>query len=208
VSSQSPSRATKAGYTLLTLALIFVVAFTAFAFVSLGVGVARGGNSLLWGSTLTVPADINPHSLRPLADGIQLSGWPHVSLEIKDPTTKQMVLRSAMDLGPLLLFIAGLWLLRGLAGSVLVGDPFGAPNVQRLRRLGFLLVAGAPAVELLNTLLREALFNNLPAHPSIDIGMAGYNLPGTAILAGLGAFILSEVFAHGVRLREDVEGTV
>jgi hypothetical protein len=131
-----------------------------------------------------------------------------VSLEIKDPTTKQMVLRSAMDLGPLLLFIAGLWLLRGLAGSVLEGDPFGAPNVQRLRRLGFLLVAGAPAVELLNTLLREALFNNLPPHPSIDIGMAGYNVPGTAILAGLGAFILAEVFAHGVRLREDVEGTV
>ncbi len=104
-----------------------------------------------------------------------------------------------MDLGPLLLFIAGLWLLRGLARSVTEGDPFGAPNVQRLRRLGFLLVAGGPAVEVLNTLLREALFNSLPPHPAVDIGMAGYNLPGTAILAGLGAFILAEVFAHGVR---------
>jgi hypothetical protein len=205
---QSPSRAARAGYTLLTLALVFVVAFTAFAIVSLGVGIARGGDSLLWGSTLTVPAEINPDSFRPLADGIQLSGWPHVSLEIKDPTTKQMALRSAMDLGPLLLFIAGLWLLRGLARSVTEGDPFGAPNVQRLRRLGFLLVAGAPAIELLNTLLRETLYDSLPPHPAVDISMAGYNLPGEAILAGLGAFILAEVFAHGVRLREDVEGTV
>jgi hypothetical protein len=185
MSPQSPSRAAKAGYTLLHLALIFVVAFTVFAFVSLAVGVARGGDSLLWGSTLTVPADINPDSFRPLPDAIQLSGWPHVSLEIKDPTTKQMALRSVMDLGPLLLFIAGLWLLRGLARSVTEGDPFGAPNVQRLRRLGFLLVAGAPAVELLNTLLRETLYDSLPPHPAVDIGMAGYNLPGEAILAGL-----------------------
>jgi hypothetical protein len=47
-----------------------------------------------------------------------------------------------------------------------------------------------------------------PPHLSVDIGMAGYHLPGAAILAGLGAFILAEVFAHGLRLREDVEGTV
>ena len=28
------------------------------------------------------------------------------------------------------------------------------------------------------------------------------------LLAGLGAFILAEVFAHGLRMREDLEGTV
>jgi hypothetical protein len=206
--SQSPSRAATAGYRLLTLALAFVVAFTAFAFVSLGVGIARGGDSLLWGDTLTVPAELNPDSVRPLPDGVELSGWPHVSVEVEDPTTKQMALRSLMDLGPLLLFIGGLWLLRGVARSVTEGDPFGAPNVQRLRSLGFILVVGAPAVELLNTAFRESLFNTLPAHPSIDIGIAGFSLPGEAMVAGLGAFILAEVFAHGVRLREDVEGTV
>jgi hypothetical protein len=92
--------------------------------------------------------------------------------------------------------------------SVVEGDPFGAPNVQRLRRLGFLLVVGAPAVELLNYSLRLSLFNDLPPHPSTDIGVAGFSLPAAALLGGLGAFILAEVFAHGVRLREDVEGTV
>jgi hypothetical protein len=204
----APSRAARVGYRLLTAALVIVTGFTLLALASLVTGVVRGGESLLWGNTLTVPAAINPDSLRPIADGIQLSGWPHVSLEIEDPTTKQMALRSALDLGPLLLFIAGLWLLRGVARSVTEGNPFDMSNVQRLRGLGFVLVVGAPAVELLNTSLREALFNDLPPHPAADIGMAGYTIPGAAILAGLGAFILAEVFAHGVRLREDVEGTI
>ena len=29
-----------------------------------------------------------------------------------------------------------------------------------------------------------------------------------ALLAGLAVLVLAEVFAHGVRLREDVEGTI
>ncbi|MEA2379858.1 MAG: hypothetical protein QOD13_3765, partial [Thermoleophilaceae bacterium] len=68
--------------------------------------------------------------------------------------------------------------------------------------------AGAPAVELLNYSLRLSLFNDLPPHPSTDIGVAGFSLPGAAPIGGLGAFILAEVFAYGARLRADVEGTV
>ena len=48
----------------------------------------------------------------------------------------------ALAIGPGLLVIAGLWLLRGFLRSVLAGDPFGARNVQRLRSLGLLLAAG------------------------------------------------------------------
>ena len=32
--------------------------------------------------------------------------------------------------------------------------------------------------------------------------------PAAALLAGLAVLVLAEVFAHGVRLREDVEGTI
>jgi hypothetical protein len=131
-----------------------------------------------------------------------------VTVVVDDPNSTQMFLRSATDFGPLLLFVAGLWLLRGFARSVKEGDPFGAPNVQRLRRLGFILVLGAPLVELLNTSLRHALYDELPSFQPIDLGVAGFELPAGALLGGLGAFILAEVFAHGVRLREDVEGTV
>jgi hypothetical protein len=203
-----PSGAVRAGQAIVTALLVFTVVFGVFVVASVCVGIARHGDSLLYGDTLTVPLQLSPDDLAPLPEGLQLNGWPDVNAEIHDPTTKQMLLRSATDFGPLVLFIAGLWLLRGFMRAVREGDPFGVANVRRLRGLGFLLVVGAPLVELINYLFRQALFNEIPPFPSVDLGSAGYALPGGALIAGLGAFILAEVFAYGVRLREDVEGTI
>jgi hypothetical protein len=36
----------------------------------------------------------------------------------------------------------------------------------------------------------------------------GFSVPANWLLAELGAFILAEVFASGLQLREDVEGTI
>src|SRR5438105_15937150 len=78
-------------------------------------------------------------------------------------------------------------------------------DVQRLRRLGFLLVVGAPVVELVNWALRLSLSNTLPNPLTVT---PGFSFPFALLLAGLGAFVLAEVFAHGTRLREDVEATI
>ncbi len=121
---------------------------------------------------------------------------------------KVMLLRSAMAFGAGLLAIAGLWLMRGFLQSVASGDPFGARNVRRLRTLGFLLVVGAPIVEVVNYSLREALFVSIPPVPEFNIGIAGPMLPLAALLGGLATFILAEVFAFGMRLREDAEATI
>jgi hypothetical protein len=40
------------------------------------------------------------------------------------------------------------------------------------------------------------------------VGLDGFRFPFPLLLAGLGAFILAEVFARGVALREDVEATI
>jgi hypothetical protein len=208
VNPQPPSRAVKTGYSLVSGLLVLALVFGALTIVSVGMGLARHGDSLLYGQRLAVPLELSPDEVHGLPPDVRLRGWPGVDVEVKDPTTKQMLLRSAMDFGPLLLFVTGLWHLRNFMRSVVQGDPFGTSNAQRLRRLGFLLVAGAPAVELLNYSLRLSLFNDIPPHPSTDIGVAGFSLPAAALLGGLGAFILAEVFAHGARLREDVEGTV
>src|SRR5205085_6714588 len=133
------------------------------------------------------------------------TGWPAVHADVHDPTTGQMLLRSAQDVGSLVLAVAGAWLLRGFTQDVLAGDPFGARNVRRLRRLGLLLVVGAPVVALLDWTLRQALYNDLPLSRLSGLGVKGFGLPGGALLAGLGAFVLAEVFAYGLRLREDVE---
>lgn len=208
MSPQPPSRAVHIGYRLTTALLWFAIAFGVLAFASICVGVARHGNSLLYGHTLSVPLQLNPDEIRPLPPAVHLSGWPDIRVDVKDPTTRQMLLRSAQDLGVVALMIAALWQLRGFARSVVDGDPFGAPNVDRLRRLGFLLVAVAPLLELFNSALRSSLFNALPAERYGDVGVAGFSLPLGAMLGGLGAFILAEVFAYGKRLHEDVEATV
>lgn len=205
---QPPSGAVKTGNALVTFLLLVAVVFGVVTVASVVVGVARHGDSLLYGKPLSVPLALSPDQVHPPPRGVRVTEWPKVTAEVKNPTTKQMLLRSATDFGPLLLSIAGLWLLRSFMRSVMEGDPFGAPNVQRLRRLGFVLVAGAPAVALLNYSLRLAFYNDLPPHPFGDLAAPGFTVPGAALLGGLGAYILAEVFAHGLRLREDVEATV
>jgi hypothetical protein len=188
--------------------LVFVIAFGILSLASIAVGIARDGNSILWGDTLPVPVQLDPDSLGPFPAGLKLAGWPAARVEIQDPTIEQMLLRSLVDLGPLVLFVAVLWSLRGLARSVTEGDPFSPRNVRRVRSIGFTLVVGAPLIEIIEAALRERLFTILPVVTGANIGSEGFNLPGVALLAGLGTFILAEVFAHGVRLREDIEGTI
>ena len=182
--------------------------FGVLAIASVVVGVVTGGESLLHGDRLMVPLELNPRDAGPLPDELTFRGWPDVSAIVQNPTTEQMLLMSATDFGTLALFIAGVWLLRGFGRSVEEGDPFGASNVMRLRRLGFVLAAGAPLVELLNTALRKGLYDKLPPVGGADVGVPGFTLPLGAMLGGLAAFILAQVFAYGTQLREDVEGTV
>jgi hypothetical protein len=208
MSPQPQSRAVRAGYGLATLMLVLTAVFGAVVVASIVVGVARHGDSLLYGHVLEVPLRLSPDDVAGLPPDVRPHGWPAVDVRVAGPTTEQTVLRSVQDVGPLLLLLAGLWLLRGFLRSVLAGDPFGAANVRRLRGVGFILVLGAPLVELLNHSLRQQLFDNLPPHPSLNLGLPGFAIPGNALVGGLGAFILAEVLAYGLRLREDVEGTV
>ncbi len=205
---EKPSRAVRVGSSIVYALLTLTMLFGAVLVVSIVVGVARHGDSFLYGSSLTVPAKLSTEHLTGLPRGVFVSGSLNVIAKVKDPTTKQMLLRSPIDLGPLILFAAGLFLLDRFMVSVKDGDPFGSANVGRLRRIGFLLVLGAPLVELINSALRKALLDAAPAGRFNGVGSADFSLPVGALLGGLGAFILAEVFAYGLSLREDVEGTV
>ena len=206
--SPTASGPVRTGYLLVTGILLLSAAFGLLALVSVGVGLARHGDSLLYGDTLTVPLQLSPDDVGPLPTGLRVDSWLDARVEVRDPSSDQMFYRSAVDFGPLALVIGGLWLVRGILRSVMRGDAFGPDNVRRLRRLGFLLVVGGPAVEMLNYGFHNALFSTLPSFPGVDLGTAGYTIPGGALLGGLGAFILAEVFAYGSRLREDVEATI
>jgi Protein of unknown function (DUF2975) len=203
-----PSAAVRLAYVLVTGLLLLSLALGLVVLLSMGVGVVRDGDSLLYGDTLRVPMQLSTEGFGPLPSALAVESWVDADVEIKDPTVQQMLLQSATDVGPLVVFACALWLVRGLLQSVTRADPFGPRNVRRLRNLGLLLAVGGVLVELLSYSLRRALYNALPALPSVNLGVAGFALPVGALLGALAAFVLAAVFAYGAQLRDDVAGTI
>jgi len=208
VSPVRPSTAVRAAFVLVTGLLALAVVFGVVALVSIGIGLVRGGESLLYGDTLRIPMQVSTEKLGPVPDDLSVQSWVGATVEVHDPTVRQMLLQSVSGIGPLLVFIGAMWLVRGVLRSVMRGDPFGPGNVRRLRNLGLLLAVGGSLVELLDYSLRQAMFEALPPTPLVDLGVEGASLPVGALLGGLAAFVLSAVFAYGAQLREDVEGTI
>lgn len=91
--------------------------------------------------------------------------------------------------------------LQAIVASVHTGDPFVPENARHLTHIGWYLVAGQ-GVHLLLVAIAEVV--NRPTY-RVEFGPA-FSL--TAWLAILLVFALAGIFAHGTRLREELEGTV
>ena len=205
----SPSGAVRAAYAISAALFLLSAVFAVLVVASIITGVARHGDSLLYGNTLSIPMQVAADDMGQLPAGLRVDPWVSVHVELTDPTTKQMLLRSAQDAGPAVLSVWGLWLVTGVLRSVMRGDPFGPANVLRLRSLGALLVVGGIVVNLVSYALQNVLFTELPEYPSVELAAGPFSpIPGAALLAGLIVFVFAEIFAHGSRLREDVEGTI
>jgi Protein of unknown function (DUF2975) len=194
------SRAASLAYVLVNAMLFLLVAGVVVGAIALVHALVRGGS-------VPVHAELERVHIRSLP-GLRIVAGPDATIEIRDATAKQQLLSAATAVGPAFLLGMALWLLRGLAGSVREGTPFGLANVRRLRSLGSLLVAGGLVVAFVDWALRLSLANTLPPSAFGGVGFDGFRFPFPLLLAGLGAFILAEVFAHGVALREDVEATI
>jgi hypothetical protein len=205
----SPSAAVRAGYAISIALFVLSVAFGVIVLASITVGLARHGDSLLYGDTLSVPMQVAADDVGRLPAGLRVESWLPVHVEVSDPTTKQMLLRSGQDVGPTFLSVWGLWLVTRVMRSVVRGNPFGPANVLRLRSLGSILVLGGIVVNFVNYALQNILFNELPQFPSIELASGPFSpVPGAVLLAGLIVFVFAEIYAHGSRLRDDVEGTI
>ena len=198
-----PSRPTSIGYAIVTFFLGLTIVGGVYAIGYAAVGAVRGDGSIALDRTAppdqlaSLPPDIKP-----------TDQCCAVIQTINDATPLQLLLWTASDLIVVALAFVALWQLRGLLGSVRQGDPFHATNVRRLRWFGWLLMLGYPAVALTSSLLKESLGSTMPeAQPLLGNSAPAVNL-AAALLAGLAVLVLAEVFAHGVRLREDVEGTI
>ena len=128
-----------------------------------------------------------------------------VTIDHANPT--QLFLRLAITLLPGLLIIALLWQLWGLLRAARHGDPFTTANVRRLRQFGWLLLLGWPLVAYLTMALKEFLAMTWASPTDQTEGLFAPPIGG-ALIFGLAVLVLAEVFAHGLRLREDVDGTI
>lgn len=134
--------------------------------------------------------------------------WPEIAVEAKnsrvflDPATMRPQLFALLGILAAVL-AAAVYILRKLQALVATAasDPFIPDNADRLRRIGWALVA----VQLL-ALPLGAVARSIAAPTSQFAGMGGVNLNG--ILSILLAFVLAAVFEKGAAMRADLEGTV
>ena len=194
-----PSRPASVASNLATVLLVLTGIFAVYLIGTAVVGAIAGGHEVV--AHQEVAAD----RLGSLPSSVVVGREVPVTIRIRDADSLQLTLATARDLIVIALGVGILWLVRGLLLSVRLGDPFTAANVRRLRTIGLIVVVGFPVAGFLIQLLEGWLASSSP----VGELRSTFRLALSELLvAGLGIFVLSEVFAHGVRLREDVEGTV
>lgn len=200
MSSQGPSRSTVFATNLVTLFLVLTAAFGLYMITNASIEAVRGGGEVATHQML----DLDPGQIDPLPAEALITQSVPVTLRIMDASTEQVLYALGRDIVPWLLVVSVLWLLRRILVSVREGDPFTAANVRRLRHIGLLLLIGTPIAALTASAFEQALASSVSTPGSgIAIGV-----PGGGLIAGLGVFVLAQVFEHGVRMREDIAGTV
>jgi hypothetical protein len=194
-----PTRLATTAYLVVTALLIAFLATGVILTTTAIIGAIRGDH------TITQDRFVPPDALTALPANIKPTTNIPVTVTIDHASPSQLFLRLAITLLQGLLIIALLWQLWGLLRSARHGDPFTGANIRRLRQFGWLLLLGWPLVAYLTMALKELLAMSLPANDT-----EGLFAPpiGGALLFGLAVLVLAEVFAHGLRLREDVDGTI
>jgi hypothetical protein len=158
--------------------------------------------------------DVNavvPDLDKKLPPGVRPYGDLPVTVEVDNSAVRTRVLRFLSSVPMNLLILAVIWLLRRVAlTTVSPGlaspDPFIKANVRRLRIMATLILI-TPIVSFWSQVaVWELVDSSLPG----KILWMSYDASGLPLQMGTAflLFILAEVFAAGVRLREDVEGLV
>ncbi|MFE6397444.1 DUF2975 domain-containing protein [Streptomyces alboflavus] len=148
-------------------------------------------------------AEVAPDSL-PIGKGVEATG-SGTRLCQDDPSVGQR----AADLGgelPWLLFGSVVLLLFSrLLDAVVDKGPFTETVARRLSTLGWVVTAGVPLASLVVGSSRSWLVGSMA-----PVAGSGLEMSGTLelVLAGLAAVVMGKIMREGVRMREDLEGTI
>ena len=113
----------------------------------------------------------------------------------------------ALDLAALRLYLVGGALLMGLMAMVFrnvnlilkaieLDSPFQADNIRRVKEIGYFLMA-MPVAGLVLSTVGRLLLGHAYAEINVDLG---------SLLPGLVVLCLSQIFARGMELEQDVDG--
>ena len=196
-----PTRLATTAYLVVTALLVGFLAAGVVLTATAIIAAVQGNHSI------TQDRFVAPDALTSLPANIKPTTNIPVTVTINDASPTQLFLRLAITLLPGLLILALLWQLWGLLRSARHGDPFTDANIWRLRQFGWLLLLGWPLVAYLTMALKEFLAMTWASPTDQTEGLFAPPIGG-ALLFGLAVLVLAEVFAHGLRLREDVEGTI
>ena len=196
--THTPSRSTRFLVGLSTLLLGLTIVFGAFLVGGAVAGFGPGGDEV------AVHSRVDVERLAELPHDVVRPDTVDVTIRVRDASEKQIRLAAARDLAPGIVVGVAVWLLRGLLLSVRDGDPFIARNVRRLRVMALVVLIGVPLAAFVASLFASELASSA----GLDSGGVQLSMPGNAFLGGLAVLVLSEVFAQGVRMRDDLEGTV
>lgn len=125
---------------------------------------------------------------------------------VSDPTLGQ---RALAGLPAALLLIAGLiavWCLWRLIDAVMAGEPFTRRSVRHARVLALSVAFAAACWPFLGPLVNFMLITQVQSLPSVLLTVRMQDFLPIVVAALL--VVLTEVYARGLALREDVEGLV
>ncbi|GLY65858.1 DUF2975 domain-containing protein [Amycolatopsis taiwanensis] len=132
-----------------------------------------------------------------------------VSLCTQHPDAGQQALHALIEVPGGLLFLGALFLLHRVIREAERAGVFGEGVADRLRTLGWFLVAGQLVAMVVKGIATAYLVADLSTlDPATPLGMVYWQWSWPVLLSGLGALTFARIMRIGVRMREDLDGTV
>lgn len=203
MTNQKPSTHISVRALYLVVTVLFWGVAVGFA-LGVPAGIVRDATSR---APMFLPATVSPESLGELPWDARDVDRVAVSVPVSDLSAPQIVVFHGVFAIGAFLVLFTLWKLRQLVQSVRIGDPFTDTNAQRLRLLGVVVILWYSIAHYVTAGISEWIITTRgPDIPTVAADAGPF--PLTGLLGGLCLLVLAEVFAHGIRLREDVEATI
>lgn len=184
-------------------AVLFWTAATVYYATQRGAGPSY---EVIVGATLPDARQIEPTpTSTDLPTGTSLVTGEPLPVAIRAPSTTQYALAILERLPTLVVYATFFVLLWRLLRAARREELFSMTIAARLRGLGGLLLGGALAAAALESVAQGLLAMDLLANNAF---VFDYDVPGGAVIGGVGLLAVAEVVRRGTGMREDLEGTV